>query len=217
MASPRNNARLRLVGGTEAVAQKPAREPGAASALDDASLVSLARDGHASAFEALYRRHAGFALNVAARIQGNTSDVEDVVHDAFLRAWRHLDRFQAGRPFRPWLLTVARHAATDLLRTRGKEQRTASRAAPPEPRGGSAEAEAARAEARERARRALLALPLETRALLVQRHGLGAPLQELAESWDVTERTIRNRLRAAAEQLAVALTQDPQTRNGARA
>lgn len=172
--------------------------------------------GRQAAFARLYERHKDATFAFLLGLVQERSLAEDALHDAFLRAWRHLDRFQAGRPFRPWLLTVARHAATDLLRTRGKEQRTASRAAPPQPRSASAEAEAARAEARERARRALLALPLETRALLVQRHGLGTPLQELAESWDVTERTIRNRLRAAAEQLAVALTRDPR-QEGARA
>lgn len=118
MASPRNNARLRLVGGTEAVAPKPAREAGAASALDDASLVSLARDGHASAFEALYRRHAGFALNVAARIQGNTSDVEDVVHDAFLRAHQRLSELREPALFRSWLGSIVVRLVRSRMRRR---------------------------------------------------------------------------------------------------
>ncbi len=78
-------ARLRLVGGT-ATPRVRRRALGPAAELADGQLVALARDGHREAFEALYRRHVGFALNLAVRIQGNATDVEDVVHDAFIRA-----------------------------------------------------------------------------------------------------------------------------------
>ncbi|MBI3204169.1 MAG: sigma-70 family RNA polymerase sigma factor [Myxococcales bacterium] len=118
VASPRNNARLRLVGGTEAAAQKPQRDSSSTASLDDASLVSLARDGHASAFEALYRRHAAFALNVAVRIQGNASDVEDVVHDAFLRAHQRLAELREPALFRSWLGSIVVRFVRSRMRRR---------------------------------------------------------------------------------------------------
>lgn len=114
-----NQARLRLVGGTEAGAKKSPREPGSGSELDDAALVSLARDGHVGAFETLYRRHASFALNVAVRIQGNTSDVEDVVHDAFLRAHQRLTELREPSLFRSWLGSIV----VRLVRTRMRRRR----------------------------------------------------------------------------------------------
>ena len=85
MAPGSANPRLRLV---RRVVGEPAggTRPGALTELDDVQLVALARDGDVRAFEALYRRHAAFAMNLAVRIQGSISDVEDVVHDAFLRA-----------------------------------------------------------------------------------------------------------------------------------
>jgi RNA polymerase sigma-70 factor (ECF subfamily) len=52
---------------------------------------------------------------------------------------------------------------------------------------------------------ALASLPAETRALLVQRHGMCMKLTEIAESFDCTERTVRNRLKRAAALLAEAL------------
>src|SRR5512143_3267839 len=95
--------RLRLVGGTDRDVRRRRRELGPAGELDDAALVALARDGHTVAFEALYRRHATFALNVAARIQGNATDIEDIVHDAFLRAHQRLSELRDASLFRSWL------------------------------------------------------------------------------------------------------------------
>ncbi len=122
MTSSRNNARLRLVGGTTASADGARPQPNSASALDDASLVSLARDGHASAFESLYRRHAGFALNVAARIQGNSGDVEDIVHDAFIRAYQRLAELREPSLFRSWLGSIV----VRLVRSRMRRRRLLS-------------------------------------------------------------------------------------------
>lgn len=122
MANSRNTARLRLVGGTAAPTDKPRAEASPASTLDDASLVSLARDGHASAFEALYRRHGGFALNVAARIQGNAADVEDIVHDAFIRAHQRLAELREPSLFRSWLGSIV----VRLVRSRMRRRRLLS-------------------------------------------------------------------------------------------
>lgn len=185
-----------------------ARDPDDAQAADGA-LIEAARSGpelaRRAAFARLYERHQDAVWGFLLAFAGERGLAEDALQETFLRAWRHLDRFQSGRAARPWLLTIARHAATDLMRTRGKELRNATRARAGAPPPDALEAAAA-AEARARARQALAALPGEARALLLQRHGQGAPLLEIAETWDVTERTVRNRLRAAAEQLALILS-----------
>jgi RNA polymerase sigma-70 factor (ECF subfamily) len=86
--------------------------------LDDAALVALARDGHVAAFESLYRRHATFALNVAVRIQGNASDVEDVVHDAFIRAHQRLTELREPALFRSWLGSIVVRLVRSGMRRR---------------------------------------------------------------------------------------------------
>lgn len=113
-----HNARLRLVGGTDASSKKARRAPAPSSELDDAQLVSLAREGHLTAFESLYRRHASFALNVAVRIQGNAVDVEDVVHDAFLRAHQRLTELREPGLFRPWLGSIVVRLVRSRMRRR---------------------------------------------------------------------------------------------------
>ncbi|MFO0564530.1 MAG: sigma-70 family RNA polymerase sigma factor [Polyangiaceae bacterium] len=109
--------RLRLVGGTEVETRKRRRGP--ELELDDAALVALARDGHMAAFETLYRRHVAFALNVAVRIQGNSSDIEDIVHDAFLRAHERLAELREAGLFRSWLGSIV----VRLVRTRIRRRR----------------------------------------------------------------------------------------------
>ena len=115
-------ARLRLIpGGETPEAPSPASGPrsGPLAELSDAQLVSLTAAGERHAFEALYRRHAPFALNLAVRLQGNASDVEDLVHDAFLRAHERLASLREPAAFRAWLGSII----VRLVRTRMRRRR----------------------------------------------------------------------------------------------
>lgn len=87
--------------------------------LDDAQLVALVRSQDVRAFEALYRRHSAFIFNLAARIQGSVLDIEDLVHDAFLKAHQQLSTLREPGMFRHWLGSVA----VRLVRTRLRRRR----------------------------------------------------------------------------------------------
>jgi RNA polymerase sigma-70 factor (ECF subfamily) len=87
--------------------------------LSDAQLVALSANGETAALEVLYRRHAPFALNLAVRLQGSSSDVEDVVHDAFLRAQERLESLREPAAFRAWLGSII----VRLVRTRMRRRR----------------------------------------------------------------------------------------------
>jgi RNA polymerase sigma-70 factor (ECF subfamily) len=107
--------RLRLIGGSQ-------NADVASSGPSDETLVrrALAKDAAAtSAFELLYRRHAATALNLAVRIQGSTSDVEDIVHDAFVRAHQRLAELREPAAFRSWLGSII----VRLVRTRLRRRR----------------------------------------------------------------------------------------------
>jgi RNA polymerase sigma-70 factor (ECF subfamily) len=66
----------------------------------------------------LYRRHVAYAMNLSVRLQGSASDVEDVVHDAFLRAFRRLGELRDAAVFRSWLGAIVVRLATSRLRRR---------------------------------------------------------------------------------------------------
>jgi len=91
---------------------------GPISELSDAQLVALTSSGEVSAFEALYRRHVAFALSLAVRLQGSAGDVEDVVHDAFLRAHERLDSLREPAAFRAWLGSIIVRMVRTRLRRR---------------------------------------------------------------------------------------------------
>lgn len=88
--------------------------------LEDEQLVVLARDSDSNAArEQLYRRHAGFALNLATRIAGHDADAQDVVHDAFMRAFAQLNSLRKASAFRSWLGSIVVHG----VRSRFRRQR----------------------------------------------------------------------------------------------
>lgn len=111
-------ARLRLIPSGDG-SDRNAAKPAPLGHLTDAQLVALAADGDMGAFEQLYRRHASFALNLAVRLQGNPTDVEDIVHDAFLRARSHLGDLRDAGAFRAWLGSIV----VRLVRTRMRRVR----------------------------------------------------------------------------------------------
>src|ERR1700761_1986130 len=76
---------------------------------------AVATDGRTRRFELLAMPHLDAAFNLARWLTGNTTDAEDVVQDAYLRAFRYLDAFQ-GDNFRVWLLTIVRNSFLDWLK-----------------------------------------------------------------------------------------------------
>ena len=78
--------------------------------------MALGSKGDVQALEALYRRHAAFAIHLATRIEGSARDVEDVVHDAFLRAFERLGDLADRGAFRAWLGAIVVHAVRSRMR-----------------------------------------------------------------------------------------------------
>ena len=84
--------------------------------LLDGEVVAVARTGDRAALEVLYRRHAPFAIQLATRIEGSARDVEDVVHDAFIKAFSRLGDLQDPAAFRAWLGSIVVFAVRSRLR-----------------------------------------------------------------------------------------------------
>lgn len=84
--------------------------------LPDAQLVALGCKGEGGAFELLYRRHVTFALHLATRIEGSSRDVEDIVHDAFLRAFERINDLSDRGAFKSWLGAIVVHAVRSRMR-----------------------------------------------------------------------------------------------------
>jgi RNA polymerase sigma-70 factor (ECF subfamily) len=89
----------------------------------EAELVQQARDGNLEAFTQLVNRYDSKILRLARHITQNQEDAEDVLQEAFLKAFTHLDRFEGGSRFYTWLVRIAVNESLMKLRKRrnGKE------------------------------------------------------------------------------------------------
>jgi RNA polymerase sigma-70 factor (ECF subfamily) len=90
---------------------------------EDAALVDRASSGDAAALRALYDRHRPAVYRVARTFgELDRDDVEDIVQEAFVRAFRNLSGLKDRARFSPWLLTIARNRAlTHLARRRAAQ------------------------------------------------------------------------------------------------
>src|SRR5687768_13911728 len=93
---------------------------------DDEELVARARTGDLVAFERLVERYQARAVRLAWTLAGG--DAEDAVQEAFVKAYRSLDRFREGAAFRPWLFTIVANEARNRRRSAGRRERLALRA-----------------------------------------------------------------------------------------
>ena len=86
----------------------------------DRALVERAQAGDERAFEDLYIRYRDRLHRFCLRRTGSASEAEDLVQEAFARAWKALPRFEGERRFYPWLSVIANHLCADLARRGGR-------------------------------------------------------------------------------------------------
>src|SRR6516162_6632803 len=85
---------------------------------DESAIVAQARVGDAKAFSELLRRYEGKIFRLALHITQNREDAEDVLQEAFLKAYEHLDQFQGQSKFYTWVVRIAVNQALMKLRRR---------------------------------------------------------------------------------------------------
>ncbi|NMR20084.1 RNA polymerase sigma factor [Cellulomonas fimi] len=81
-----------------------------------ALLVTQARGGDESAFEALVRLHQDRAYHVALRMTGDPQDAQDVIQDALLQAWKNLGGYRGDSGFGTWLIRIVINRCHNLRR-----------------------------------------------------------------------------------------------------
>lgn len=115
----------RLVGEFDMLSTHTADAPGAdnvsAPVTADLDLVERLRRGDGDAFEALVRTHSGRLLAVARRFLPNEQDAQDALQDAFIRAFRAIDRFEARAQLHTWLHRIVVNSALMKLRERKRK------------------------------------------------------------------------------------------------
>lgn len=169
--------------------------------------VERARSGDVTAFEALYREHAGRVYAVCLRMTADPVRAEEHTQEAFVKAWKSLDRFEGRSAFGSWLHRLAVNVVLDAKRA---EKRRAGQPWPEadESDDGSLPLAAAAAdhEARLDLERAIAALPAGARTAFVLHDIEGYRHREIAEMTGTAEGTWKAQLHRARKLLREALT-----------
>jgi RNA polymerase sigma-70 factor, ECF subfamily len=181
----------------------------------DGVLVEAARAGDRGAFGRLYRRYARMVHGLLLA-QVPAAEVEDLVHDVFLRAMRKLDGLRDGDAFGGWLASIARNRAVDhhraqvpMLRVEAEAALPGSMAAGMAGMAGTVDGRAS-AEVQAHAVLAIIReLPLAYRETLVLRLVEGMTGPEIAERTGLTPESVRVNLHRGMKKLRERLAARP--------
>ncbi len=170
----------------------------------DRGLIARAAGGDMRAFRELVGRHQRKAHAVAYGIVRNADDAREVVQDAFMRVYRHLDDFEGQASFSTWLYRIVYNLSIDALRRRSPgravelDDRTDLEGAPDElvPWRGAGDPFAALDQRRlgEAVQECLDKLPPYHRTVIVLRELEGLSYEEIAQTMEVSKGTVMSRL-----------------------
>lgn len=188
--------------GIEARRAEPAGEAGERRARERA-LVERAKAGDVAAFEELYRANAGRVFALCLRLCGDASLAEELVQDAFVRAWDRLGSFRGESAFATWLHPLAVNVALTERRSR---RRRLARVFPTDDPGAFDRGVAPRpVETAVDLERALATLPPGAREIFVLHDVEGYRHEEIASSLGIAEGTSKGQLHRARLLLREAL------------
>lgn len=164
-------------------------------------LLAACRRGDRAAFEEVVRRTYRQVYTQALRIVGDRHEAEDVAQEAYIRVFRGLAGFRGEAQFETWLYRIVANAAITYLRRRGRfgELSVDREGEPAEIPSDVRVAE--QAADREELSRALAALPLSLRSVVVLKDVYGMPHKEIAELLGTTEGAVKVRLHRARRRL----------------
>ena len=171
--------------------------------LADEDVVRRVLEGETALFEILMRRYNQRLYRVARAILRDDAEAEDVMQDAYVRAYQHLDQFAGRAKFSTWLTRIAVHEALarvhrrqrydaleDYAEAQGETMIFASDAPNPEQQVGGAQTSAMLEEA-------ILTLPESYRTVLMMRDIEELSTAETADALELTEENVKVRLHRA--------------------
>jgi RNA polymerase sigma-70 factor, ECF subfamily len=185
------------------------------TACSDEDLFGRCRRGNAAAFEVLVRRYERELYGYLRRYLGDASLADDVFQNTFLQLYLKRDQYEAGRPVRPWLYTIATHQAIDALRRQNRRPAVSLELTATEDAGGELQSlmelleargpaplEGVLAEeARQLVRNSVDQLPDFLRQVVILAYYQGMKYRDVADVLGIPVGTVKSRLHAALHRL----------------
>lgn len=191
------------------MSDQPSRAVQAEDRVSRATLERF-REGDLEALGEVYDAYSGPVHTVVRGVLGSGGQADDAVQDTFMRAWRGAGSFDGDRSIGPWLFTIARRSAIDILRREGRPTRSDhdeltdntlnGGVASGNPEAGVPDIE----EAWEKweIRLALDKLPEAERSVLMLSHYHGLTHPQIAEHLGVPAGTVKSRSHRAHQRLS---------------
>ena len=166
---------------------------------EDAALVTRAQAGDRKAFEELVRRHAEHLHAVVVRMVADRQEAEEVTQEAFIRAWRGIDRFKGDARFFTWLYRIGINEARRRASRRPTEPAASIDDTGLEPADTrpAPDRQAEQHDLRRALERAVRALHPDYRAALILRDVEGLSTAEAAAIMGLREAAFKSRLHRA--------------------
>ncbi len=188
-------------------------------------IVQRAAEGDGDAFEVLMRRYNQVLFRTARSILKDEADAEEAVQEAYLQAWRGLDRFRADSKLSTWLIRITANVALGRLRKFSPQTvplETAMISTDPKTQialsdngFGGPEKDALLDEIRKKIEEHIDRLPEAFRTVFVLRAVEEMDIAEVAAALDIPEATVRSRFFRAKNLLSESLGPDAETHLGA--
>ena len=171
---------------------------------EEQTWVAQAQRGDDLAFTNLVETYQRPVYNLCYRMLGEPEAAEDAAQETFLRAYQHIGRYDAKRPFATWLLSIAAHYCIDRLRRRkfnmfsiDEEDDDGTAFEIPDADAPNPERESIRNEEKDKLHAVLASLDETDRAAIVMRYWHDASEVEIAESLGLTVSAVKSRLHRA--------------------
>ena len=171
---------------------------------EEARLVSAAKAGDSDAFAELVKATEADVYTLAYRLMGNVEDAQDVVQEAYVRAFRALKRFRGDARFSTWMYRITANCASTQLskRSRGRHEELSDDDPVADERPeADPETMAEAGMLRDRVTEALADLPPLLRAVVVLRDVYDLPHGAIADELGITESAAKVRLHRARRKL----------------
>ena len=187
---------------------------------EDAELVQRMADGDVEALEELYTRYSRAVYSFAVRIVGDGLVAEEILQEAFLRAWQQAGRFELARgSFASWLLSITHNRAIDEVRKRQRRPRRSDAVDIADVLRGEVDEAADVEEAAEldelrlRIRAAMNQLPEPQRRVIELAYFEGLTQREISDLLNEPLGTVKTRMRLAMQKLKDYLGTEEGARN----
>ena len=173
----------------------------------DGELIHRCKNGDHSAFDELFKRYRNQVYQLAYRMSRNQQDAEDIVQNAFIRAFKYIERFDSKYPFYPWLRMIVTNESQTYLEKRTRKHHESVESSDPDKPGlmevtpdtkvEMADDLISRKELRVEISKAIQKLPEQQRVCFILFEIEEMKVREIADQLGCTEGTVKTHLHRA--------------------